>query len=67
MNVQGTFSESLIKKLKAKAERTVKDPEDDFDFDTGKDGYDMGNDDGETNLAREILNELGIDYAVPHG
>ena len=57
----------LIDKLIKQAKRTCWDDNDDFNpYDWGggnfDDTYSGGCEDGETHLARDILNELGISY-----
>lgn len=68
-----TLSEEFIKKLLKQAEicmwTETKDPwgfnPADFSGGNYDDAYYGGQTDGETSLAREVLEELGIEYKIP--
>lgn len=62
-------TDSLIRKLKTLAERQVDTDNPDFtafDYQDGPDGaWDGGNEDGETQNARMVLDALGVEYTTP--
>lgn len=64
------LTDALVKQLVTLAQRRV-DTDNDFspyDYEDGPDGpWDGGFDEGETSLARELLDALNITYVIPPG